>query len=167
METRVGYTSAWSKTVSELALENVTLTPVYEAIEYTATVVVNSVETEVTYTIENREDKLAEIRSMKPIADTEYYTYTWETALPEELPLENGHVYTVIRQDVEKPNDSSASDSSDESINSSEPSEDSTSNSTTSDAQQGCFGSIGGLSLSVVLAIGATFLLKKKEEKNN
>ena len=165
LEEREGYTCAWNKTVSELGLEDVTLTAVYEAIEYTATVVVNGIETQVTYTIENREDKLTDILAMKPIADNEYYTYVWENALPEELPLENGHVYTVIRQDIENP-DSGNSGSSDVDDNStSNSASDSDSNEGSGDnLSSGCFGSIGGLSVSIVLGIGAVCLLKKKRK---
>lgn len=169
LEEKAGYTCAWDKTVSELGLEDVTLTAVYEVIEYTATVVVNSTETQVTYTIENREAKLTDIIAMKPVADNEYYIYVWENALPEELPLENGRVYKVIRQDVEKPDDSANSDSSDtsndstnDSANTSESNEESDDN-----KSSGCFGSIGGLSASLVLAFGAVCLLKKKENKQD
>ena len=173
LEEREGYTCAWDKAVSELGLANVTLTAVYEVVEYTATVVVNGVETQVTYTIENREAKLMDIIAMKPISDNEYYTYVWENALPEELPLENGKIYKVIKQSVEKPDDSANSssnsssndtsnDSANDSANNSESNEESVDN-----MVSGCFGSIGGLSVSLVLAFGAVCLLKKKEDKQD
>lgn len=161
LEERVGYTCAWSKSVSELALEDVTLTARYVAIEYTAKVIVNGTETEVTYTIEDREDKLVEISNMKPKADTEYYNYVWENPLPEELPLANGAVYTVVRQDVVDSGDSSNATSSDEPI---ESTGDSASSATDDEQSGGCSGTITGLTISTMFALGAVCLLKKKED---
>ena len=165
---KVGYTGAWDKAVADLALEDTTITAVYVAIEYTATVVVNGVETVVTYTIENREAKLVDIYNMKPIADNEYYTYVWETALPEELPLENGKVYTVLKQEVERPDDSSSADSSSEvedSSSSEEVVDSSSSNGAFVISLDGCFGGISGGMMALVAMLGAAaMLLKKKEE---
>ncbi len=162
---KAGYTAAWDKAVADLNLENTMITAVYTAIEYTATVVIDGAETAVVYTLENKVDKLAEIAAMLP-ANTTEYTYAWAEALPEELPLENGRVYTVSKTAVEvtpptseKPDNSEEPDNSEDPTTSEEPT-----TSKPSSSETGCFGSIGGLSAGVLALGAAAMLLKKKKE---
>ena len=75
---------------------------VYEAIEYTATVVMaDGTSVEVKFTVENAAEKLAEIAAMLP-ANTEDYTYAWATEFPAELALADA-TFTVVATEVEKP----------------------------------------------------------------
>lgn len=144
-----GYTAAWDKAVADLTeWTDYEVNAVYTAIEYTATVVVDGAETTVTYTIENKAEKLAEIAAMLP-ANTAEYTYAWAETLPAELPLENGKTYTVTKTAVVvTPPTSEAPDNSEEPTTS----------------ESGCFGSVGGLSAGVLALGAAVMLLKKKEE---
>ena len=91
------YTYAWAEALPEtLPLEDVTYTFTKTAVEYTATVVaVDDSKTEIKFTVENREEKLAEIAALKPANDGQY-TYYWAVELPTELPLENV-TYTVVK----------------------------------------------------------------------
>ncbi len=162
---REGYTAAWDKTLSDIVLDDITITAKYTAIEYTATVVINGQETTITYTIENRETKLAEIQAMKPVADNEYYSYKWETELPEILPLENGKIYKVIKTEVKKPD--SSSDSPSNSSSSSADTSSSVGNSS-GGGSTGCFGGIngGGMAMLAFALCGVVVLLIKKKESN-
>ena len=154
-----GYMAAWDKAVVDLSLENATVTAVYTAIEYTATVVVDGTETTVTYTVENKAEKLAEIAAMLP-ANTAEYTYAWAETLPAELPLENGKTYTVIKTAVVvTPPTSEEPDNSEEPTTSEQPT-----TSEPSSSESGCFGSVGGLSAGVLALGAAVMLLKKKKE---
>ncbi len=74
---------------------NITLTARYNktAIEYTATIKCEDVnDVTVTYTVENKTEKLAEIKAM--LGDKDGYRYT--CTLPEELPLANAE-YTIAK----------------------------------------------------------------------
>ncbi len=177
-----GYTGAWDIAVEDIIeWRDYEVEAVYTAIEYTATVVVDGETSSVTYTIENRAEKLAEIAAKLP-ADTTEYTYAWEEKLPETLPLENDKTYTVTKTEVvPEPSDSSSSsnnssenpvDSSSENQSSSskKPVDSSSSDGSSSsggsitDLLSGCFGSISGLSVGVLALGAAAMLLKKKKE---
>lgn len=68
----------------------------YEAIEYTATITLfDGTEHTITYTIENRAAKLAEVKELLS-EDNAQYSFTND--LPTELPLENGKTYTENRE---------------------------------------------------------------------
>ena len=169
LEEKAGYTCGWDKALSDIGFEDVTLTAVYEIITYTATVVVNGAETQVTYTIEDRETKLSDIIAMKPIADNEYYTYVWENPLPEELPLENGKTYTVIKKDVEAPTTSEDSEESEEPeqpTTSEEPTDSSVEASSSEEKKGGCSGSVSGVAFALLGAGILAGCLKKKEENS-
>ena len=155
-----GYTAAWDKAVADLTeWTDYEVNAVYTAIEYTATVVVDGAETTVTYTIENKAEKLAEIAAMLP-ANTAEYTYAWAETLPAELPLENGKTYTVTKTAVVvTPPTSEDSDNSEEPTTSEQPT-----TSEPSSSESGCFGSVGGLSAGVLALGTAVMLLKKKKE---
>ena len=143
----------------ELPLENEkTYTVTKVAIEYTATVIVDGAETTVTYTVENKAEKLAEIAAMLP-ANTAEYTYAWAETLPAELPLENGKAYTVTKTAVVvTPPTSEDPDNSEEPTTSEQPT-----TSEPSSSESGCSGSVGGLSAGV-LALGAAVMLLKKRQ---
>ena len=66
---------------------------------YTATVVNGETRTTVEYTVNNRAEKLAEIAAMLP-ENTIDYGYSWAEGLPEELPLSDGSVYTVVEESL-------------------------------------------------------------------
>ncbi len=79
--------------------EDLTLTAKWEIEIYTATVVYADETTEeISYTIENRTEKLAEL-SAKLHANTAEYTYTWSAELPAELPLADA-TYTEVATKV-------------------------------------------------------------------
>lgn len=97
-KTFVKWIDAAGNEVTEFTAENdVTLTSVWENIIYTATVVNGETRTPVQFTVDNRAEKLAEIKAMLP-ENTEDYTYTWAEALPEELALNNDQVFTVAAE---------------------------------------------------------------------
>ena len=149
------YTYAWTEALpTELPLENEkTYTVTKVAIEYTATVIVDGAETTVTYTVENKAEKLAEIAAMLP-ANTAEYTYAWAETLPAELPLENGKAYTVTKTAVVVTPPTSEDPDNSEEPTTSEP----------SSSESGCSGSVGGLSAGVPALGAAVMLLKKKKE---
>ena len=88
-------------TGDELVTDNHTFEAVWTATEYTATVVRAYATNEtVTFTIENKADKLTYIQGLLPTATAEY-TYAWATALPSELALASGQEFTIVRTPVE------------------------------------------------------------------
>ncbi len=100
---RVGYTAEWDKTLSQLKLENATVTAIYTPISYTVTFAnVENVPPK-TFTIETR----GELTFPEP-PDKIGYTATWDKT-PQMLDLEDTTVtakytlvpYTIILQGVE------------------------------------------------------------------
>ena len=68
---------------------------------YTATVVNGETSTPVEFTVNNRAEKLAEIKAMLP-ENTADYVYSWAEALPAELALNNDQVFTVVAKTYEE-----------------------------------------------------------------
>ena len=101
---KTGYTfSGWftdsalttAATETTMPASNYTVYGKYNAIEYTAKIVLgDGSEQNVTYTIENRAAKLEEMKGLLSEDDAQY-AYTND--LPTELPLENGKTYTESR----------------------------------------------------------------------
>ena len=153
------YAYAWAVALPEtLALENATFTINKIAVEYITKVVkADGTEVDVVYTVENRAQKLEEIAAMRP-RNNEEFTYGWDTALPVELPLENGRTYTVTKMVVE-PETPENSENSDELQNSEQSQESSDEN------LGGCNGSmLGRGAVAALLASVSVVLFKKKED---
>lgn len=101
---KTGYTfSGWftdsalttAATATTMPASNYTVYGKYNAIEYTAKIVLgDGSEQNIIYTIENRAAKLEEMKGLLS-ADSAQYAYTND--LPTELPLENGKTYTESR----------------------------------------------------------------------
>ena len=95
--TFVGWTFEDGSAIPEGATvtENVTVKAKWDIITYSAKVVrANGNEETVSFTIVDRADKLAAIALT---ANDAQYTYTWATALPSELALNNDQVFTETR----------------------------------------------------------------------
>lgn len=97
------YTYAWTEALpTELPFEDgKTYSVTKTAVEYTATLdYLEGDDATVTYTVENRAEKLAEIQAIATGKSGADYKYTW-AELPEELPLENGKVYVETKTAAE------------------------------------------------------------------
>ena len=98
-ENTAEYSYAWQTALpEELPLENATYAVVRTANEYTVTVT-GAVSGSITFTVENRAEKLDELRALLP-ASGGGYSYTWQEALPDQLPFANA-TYTVVKTAVE------------------------------------------------------------------
>ena len=150
---KAGYTAAWDKTAADVTLADITVNAVYEAIEYTATVVMaDGTSVEVKFTVENAAEKLAEIAAMLP-ANTEDYTYAWAETMPEELALADV-TFTVVATEVEdeQPEPEQPGTGEDPSDEPEAP------------AAGGCGSSIVGIGAAVTLLGAAVVVTMKKKE---